>query len=390
MGTLVRRSGGIDHKPEWSEGSFYVIVNKDGKRTRHRLSASTLKEARAEQARLFGAGESRKADKIILGDCFRLFYESPRRRSCGIDSLSHYKAFWRRFVAFSKGESTMASSVKPATIAGFLESLRKEGLTESTVSKAYKFLCYLFRVLLDDGKLSSNPCLGVVPPRFSQKRRRELTQEELAAVIDRADGWLKSLLMVGAYTGMRLGDCASLKWSEVDLSRGVITKTPSKTKGSSGKEVRVGISRTLRDHLECLERGGEYVNPYAAGMCESHSGETVVSKKIQAHFNACGISTSEKIDGKRAVTLVGFHSLRHTWVTHQLEQGTPTTVVQMAVGHSSAQMTARYAHATPEMLRVMAERGEYGQDLRAKVYVALESCGEDILDKVARLLGVVD
>ena len=43
--------------------------------------------------------------------------------------------------------------------------------------------------------------------------------------------------------------------------------------------------------------------------------------------------TKKEYTGKRAVVEVGFHSLRHTFVSLQAESGTPQTVVQAIVGH---------------------------------------------------------
>ena len=44
-----------------------------------------------------------------------------------------------------------------------------------------------------------------------------------------AEGALRYMFAVGLYTGMRLGDVVTLKWSAVDFSAGYITHTPMKT-----------------------------------------------------------------------------------------------------------------------------------------------------------------
>jgi hypothetical protein len=51
-----------------------------------------------------------------------------------------------------------------------------------------------------------------------------------------------------------------------------------------------------------------------------------------------------KHTGKRAVVEVGFHSLRHTFVSLCREAGAPLAVVEAIVGHASPAMTRHYTH----------------------------------------------
>ena len=49
-------------------------------------------------------------------------------------------------------------------------------------------------------------------------------------------------------------------------------------------------------------------------------------------------------DRERAVVEVGFHSLRHTYVSLHAERGTPAAILQDNVGHSNPAMTRHYTH----------------------------------------------
>jgi hypothetical protein len=81
--------------------------------------------------------------------------------------------------------------------------------------------------------------------------------------------------------------------------------------------------------------------------------------QIQAHFEKCAIRTqkpgtgpaSQKTKTKdgtnkktRAVVEVGFHSLRHTFVSLCREANAPLAVVEAIVGHSNPAMTRHYTH----------------------------------------------
>lgn len=56
--------------------------------------------------------------------------------------------------------------------------------------------------------------------------------------------------------------------------------------------------------------------------------------------------------GKRAVIAVGFHSLRHTYVSLHAERGTPAAMIQNIVGHSNLAMTRHYTHVNTELAPV--------------------------------------
>ena len=57
---------------------------------------------------------------------------------------------------------------------------------------------------------------------------------------------------------------------------------------------------------------------------------------------------------------VGFHSLRHTYVSLHAERGTSQAVIQANVGHGSPSMTAHYTHIGKDAARQAATALDYG------------------------------
>jgi integrase len=166
----------------------------------------------------------------------------------------------------------------------------------------------------------------------------------------------------------------------VDLDRGLIRRVPNKT-AKSGKPVLIGIPAALLAKLSetPTDRRKGYVLPKYAELYTYRnadgrpSKQAMISIEIQAHFKACGIETHragtgyktepdpnkpgktiEVYTGRRAVLDVGFHSLRHTYVSMHAQAGTPQAMIQANVGHSNPAMTAHYTHVNEESARTAA------------------------------------
>jgi len=162
---------------------------------------------------------------------------------------------------------------------------------------------------------------------------------------------------MGLYTGLRLGDVVTLKWSEIDFRKKRIVRVPRKTR-RKGEAVTLPLHPVLEAMLHELKRtrdkGSEYVFPEDAETYETNP--PLISNRIQAHFVDCGIETTEKpaADGhgprrKRAIVRVGFHSLRHSFVSLCAANNVPQVAVMELVGHNSTAVNDIYQHANDEL-----------------------------------------
>jgi integrase len=232
----------------------------------------------------------------------------------------------------------------------YAASLNHVKFTASTFNKHMNLLTLVFRVLKNKARLTGNPWEDIQRKRLAAQSRRELTVDELRNVCQSAKGELRVLLGLGLYSGLRLGDCATLRWAEVDLARNIIRRIPNKTARRNPKPVIVPIHPQLHEMLAspAPEQRAEYVLPEIAALYTRRT--DMVTDMIQRHFKTCGIKTyqpgtgPDSKSGKRAVIEVGFHSLRHTFVSLCRESNAPLSVVESIVGHSSPAMTRHYTH----------------------------------------------
>jgi integrase len=171
---------------------------------------------------------------------------------------------------------------------------------------------------------------------------------------------LRLLLLAGALTGARLGDIATMRWADLDLTAGTWTFTPMKT-SRTGKRLVLPLLSPLLDELRAAQ--AEALSPHVFPSELLLWQRADLTKVVSRHLEACGIATNEAVgEGqtrRKARVLVGFHSLRHTAATLAAKSGANLALVQKTLGHSTAGMTAHYTHAdTASARQVLAPLAE--------------------------------
>lgn len=224
----------------------------------------------------------------------------------------------------------------------------KRPVTANTFNKHIRVLELVFRVLKKKASLTENPWSEIGKKVERKHGRRELTVDEINAIVRKAEGELKTLLLLGIYTGMRLGDCCTLRWAEVDLARHIILRVPNKTARRKGEPVHIPVHPTLKTVLSetpAAKNKGLVLPGFAAKYRRNSSN---VTDEMREHFTLCGIRVHREGTGRgtgnRAIVEVGFHSLRHSFVSLCRQANTPLAVVEAIVGHSNPAMTRHYTH----------------------------------------------
>jgi len=363
------------------QGVYYLEYRVDGKRVRQRLTDSdgmpitSIRKAREEQGRLtspFIAGgrvEQLRAVKakleavedqyteaydeanppLSVRDGWKAYKASSDRPDSGPRTLNDYKGHWKRFERWLSDNEPFRvylRDVSPQITRDYVGTLQK--FSSNTFNKHLSFLRLAFDVLQEPARITTNPFEKVKSKRLQTESRRALTIEELRQILTEARGDFEILLALGTFTGLRLGDCCTLKWGEVDLVAGVIRRIPNKTRTRKPKPVVVGIPPMLAGMLQEIPKKSRKGHVLPALANQYSKDPASITKVIQAHLEACGIQTHKggtgAGTGKRAVVEVGFHSLRHSYVSLHAERGTPQAIVQAVVGHGSPAMTQHYTH----------------------------------------------
>lgn len=287
--------------------------------------------------------------RLALCDLLARYERHPNRKPTAKSTLAHYRSAVLDLCAFVRATRPSIKEVREITPEVAAEYLsRISGRTANTYNKRLNLFASVWRVLEREIGAAENPWTLPARRSIETHSRRPLSEDELLAVFAAADasGPEAGLLFrVGAYTGLRLGDAVRLDWSEVDLNNAAIRLKPRKTASRTGAIVEIPILPPLRAALESAK---ERIGPVCPELAERYerSPSGVVRSVTTRVFRAAGLSGSD----------VGFHSLRHTFVTRCALAGVPLPVVRAIVGHSTTAMTEHYAHSNLEAARAALAR----------------------------------
>ncbi len=208
----------------------------------------------------------------------------------------------------------------------YLKNTRKISL--STMKQVVAALKFLFAEILHQDIPSS------LEIRFRSEQRIPvvLSKEEVTSVFQSVANLKHKAILMTIYSGgLRLSECLNLKTCDIDHDRKVIYIRQGK-----GKKDRLAL---LSDKLETILM--EYINMYhpVNFLFEGQNGKRYSPTSVQAIMRR----TIKKAGIKKKATV---HTLRHSFATHLLENGTDVRYIQELLGHKRLETTRRYTHMT--------------------------------------------
>lgn len=183
------------------------------------------------------------------------------------------------------------------------------------------------------------------------KQAKTLNATELRRVLDytatrKHSARNRALILIGMYSGMRVGEIASLRYCDViDAEGKVVNEIRLKAENTKTKEARtVFVSDKLQKEL------AQYAKVYKP---VSASAKLFYSQKNASDgFSANTLTQFFHYLYKRAgLANCSSHSSRRTFATEISSKGVSIRVLQKLLGHKNLQTTAIYIDASDDMLR---------------------------------------
>ena len=305
------------------------------------ITKTMAKEVLQNKERMVKLGEYDLLDAEIptLGEFAKSYMahvrDTVKKRSWKRDELC-----LRHLIAFFK-EGLKLTDIKPQDVDDYKAS-RLNDVSPATVNRELEVLRHLFHLADRWNKFfGKNPVSRAGLLTLNNRKERILELEEEKRLLASCDSFLRNIIITALHTGMRKGEIISLKWENVDLENNLITIDQTNAKSKKTRRVPVNsIMRKILLEQRLKSAGSEYVFQSSKGT--PYFRQDSLNRAFMLALSKAGIK------GLR------FHDLRHTAATRMIESGASIVAIKEILGHSSLDMTMRYAHPN-ESLRSALE-----------------------------------
>lgn len=234
----------------------------------------------------------------------------------------------------------------------FIGNKQRQGYSPQTLRHFRNLLGKMFGTAQRWGWMESNPAhLIDLPPMARRVPKHVLTPEQLSGLSSTLVEPVRTILLLGALTGLRIGELLALEVNDVDFTRGMVSVRRDVYRGRIGTPKTPGSERQiplatpliplLNDWLAIRPSGSPWLFPSATGT------PLLDRNLMRRHlWPAC-----EKI----GIPRFGWHSLRHTFNTYNGNAGVAMPVLQSLLGHSSPETTMVYTHPLEDAKRQAVE-----------------------------------
>jgi site-specific recombinase XerD len=239
--------------------------------------------------------------------------------------------------------------------AWLLQQSDERGWTPATRNRYRDAFSLVFRKAVENHVLTVNPATLVKAKPEHNERIRFLAEVEEARLLTALrKNWPQHVqaFFVSIHTGMRAGEQFQLKWRDVSFERRMISLLKTKTGKARHIPLNAIAWQALRERQlaqqECEAKQKQRDAKDAGSVYVFRDAGRDGQHNYRRWFNEA--LTEAKIKDYT------WHCNRHTFASRLIMAGVDIRTVAELMGHSSIQMTMRYAHLAPQHNRAAVDR----------------------------------
>ncbi len=354
--SIYKRANG-----KWT-GLVDLDVGADGKRRRRPLGTyATKKEAQRAEREAKTAkdrGINLAPGSVTMAQLFERFVQDGATRKLSDTTMHGYRQIWKRCEAI---QALPIARLRPAHLCELYATLSKSGwkggngpLSSRSIGHTHALIGTMLSWAVRLELAARNVADVVEPPKGAHKRARPYERADALRLIEEAAKTrYYPVVIFGFETGLRRGELAGLKWSDVDCERRVATirgsmgQVPGRTWYKSTKTdsvAQIALSEIAVDVLQS-QRVQQAKDKLAAGALYDDQGFVFTSELGGLPSPGAISHAVRRIAARAKLSVRGVHAMRHSTGSWLIRSGVDVRTVAAVLRHSSAATTLNvYAH----------------------------------------------
>lgn len=218
-----------------------------------------------------------------------------------------------------------------------LDLLEVKKRAASTIAVYVGALRFLFWVTL---RRKDIDFLDLPRPKIPIKLPSVLSESEVVQLFGAIESLKHRAILMTAYgSGLRITEVCRLRVEDIDSERMVVIVRNAKRGRERHTVLGARSLAVLRVYWKAARPKGPHLFPGRKGAKAPTITRAAVSRALKQAVGKAGLT-------KRVTP----HTLRHSFATHLIENGTDLRTVQVLLGHASIRSTTRYVHLTEARL----------------------------------------
>ena len=280
-------------------------------------------------------------------------------RGAADNTIEAYRRDLEDASSFLRANKTSLVAAGERDLSAFVRDLHERGMSAATVSRRLSALRRFFRFQLGDNERQDNPTSRLDGPAFRRDPPDVLSRDEVARLIEAAQGTepsdLRTMCLVELLygAGLRASECCDLPLSALPAPGATVLIVRGKGDKERitplGKPALLALKNYLAVRDQFFPKSAVRSVPQRFVFPSRGAGGRLTRRRLGQIL--------EDIAMKAGITLerVTPHALRHAFATHLLSGGADLRAVQLLLGHADIATTQIYTHVVTDELRDLLE-----------------------------------
>ncbi|MBN8652483.1 MAG: tyrosine-type recombinase/integrase [Cytophagales bacterium] len=272
-------------------------------------------------------------DKLALGEpaCPKEYIQLLETRRYSFNTAKTYTSLFANFIKHNQGKSLI--EINELDIKDYIHGIVKQGKSASYQNQVINAIKFYYEQVLD----MPQRFYEIDRPRKACKLPLVLSEEEITRLLSVTTNIKHKSILVTIYScGLRLSELLNLKLTDIQSDRHLLLVRDAKG-GKDRTTILCDATLQLLRKYYLMYKPKEY-------LFEGQGGGLYSSKSVQSILQ-------HSLRQAKIFKPASPHTLRHSFATHLLENGTDLRHIQALLGHSSPKTTELYTQVSTRSLK---------------------------------------